>query len=173
MAANNFIGDGEILFFNTAKTSTNKYRVTGTSRALEANRISFVFDSTGKNLRNYQCLLYFFWNFLGPSSSTDCGFVGGLNCIRIACQSIKNDQSDLAIVFGGNTMVETTTEIQFDDLGWISKDGKVRVFDNEGNNIHIQKNKFKPIFFSLWVLQIRMHFCSCSPTCEDRAQNLR
>lgn len=65
--------------------------------------------------------------------------------MKLAYDAIKNNQADLAVLCGGNTLVDTKSEIQFNDLGWLCKDGKPRVFDNDGTThyfINLQQNLF-------------------------------
>ena len=64
-----------------------KYHMTGAGQAMASNRISHTFD------------------LKGPSITLDTGCSGSLVALHLACQSLKDGESDLAIVGGANLML--------------------------------------------------------------------
>lgn len=62
--------------------TTTKYHLTGASRPLLANRVSYVFD------------------LHGPSVTVDTGCSGGLVAVNTACQTLRLGESDMALAGG-------------------------------------------------------------------------
>lgn len=64
------------------------YRATGTGIAIQANRISYVF------------------NLAGPSLSLDTGCSGSLVALHQACNAIRSGEIDQALVGGSNLILD-------------------------------------------------------------------
>ena len=76
-----------------------RYGVTGNAGAMVANRISHFFD-----LR-------------GPSVAMDTACSTGLTALHLACQSLRTGEADMAIVVGGNLMLNSDVFVTMSNLG--------------------------------------------------------
>lgn len=93
----------------------NGYGLTGCTRAMFANRISFTFD------------------FKGPSYAIDALCSSSLYGLSRAFADIKNGHCDSAIVAGAGLILKPTISLQFKRLGMLSSDGKCKAFDKTGD----------------------------------------
>lgn len=75
------------------------HHVTGTGKAIYANRISYLFD------------------LKGPSLSLDTGCSASLVALHEACQSIRCGESEQAIVGGTNLILNPKTTMSLAGLG--------------------------------------------------------
>lgn len=91
------------------------YSLTGTSRAMIANRVAYVFD------------------FKGPSYCLDTACSSALFAIQQAVSAIKQGDCDAAIVGGINLLVKAHTSLQFMRLNMLSPRGTCRAFDATGD----------------------------------------
>ncbi|GAB0087166.1 Fatty acid synthase [Sergentomyia squamirostris] len=96
-------------------SAVNGYGITGCSRAMFANRISFIFD------------------FNGPSHSVDTACSSSLYGMAQAFQDMRAGRCDAAIVAGCNVNMQPTTSLQFQKLGMLSSDGTCKTFDQNGS----------------------------------------
>ncbi|KAG5667645.1 hypothetical protein PVAND_015619 [Polypedilum vanderplanki] len=87
--------------------------LTGTSRALLANRISFSMD------------------LKGPSFTIDSACSSSGYALDLAFNAIRTGECDAAIVGGTNLLLHPATTLQFFRLGVLSKDGYCRPFDKD------------------------------------------
>ncbi len=76
------------------------YHVTGTGKAMFANRISYHFD------------------LKGPSVALDTGCSASLVALHEACQSIRSGESKQAIVGGTNLIIYPKTSVSLGNLGY-------------------------------------------------------
>lgn len=81
--------------------SLPSHHVTGTGKAIFANRLSYYFD-----LR-------------GPSLTLDTGCSGSLVALHQACQSIRAGESEQAIVGGTNLLLSPKTTISLSRYGFV------------------------------------------------------
>lgn len=86
----------------------NGYGLTGCSRAMFANRISFTFD------------------FKGPSYAVDTACSSSLFAMDQAFADIKSGRCDSAIVAGTGVIMKPTMSLQFKRLNMLSPDGESR-----------------------------------------------
>jgi len=91
------------------------YALTGCSRSMFANRISFTFD------------------LQGPSYSMDTACSSSLLALQQAVLGIRSGQCDQAIVGGVNVCLRPVTALQFNKLSMLSKDGKCKHMDSGAN----------------------------------------
>lgn len=84
----------------------NGYGLTGCSRAMFANRISFTFD------------------FKGPSYAVDTACSSSLFAMDQAFADIKSGRCDSAIVAGTGVIMRPTMSLQFKRLNMLSPDGE-------------------------------------------------
>ncbi|KAG5668080.1 hypothetical protein PVAND_016035 [Polypedilum vanderplanki] len=87
--------------------------LTGSSRALLANRISFSMD------------------LKGPSFTIDSACSSSGYALDLAFNAIRTGECDAAIVGGSNLLLHPATTLQFYRLGVLSKDGYCRPFDKD------------------------------------------
>ena len=88
---------------------------TGSSPAITANRISYVFD------------------FRGPSFAVDTACSSSLLAAHLACRSIWTDDASAAIVAGVNLMIKPELHIGFSTAGFLSPDARSKSFDADAN----------------------------------------
>jgi len=91
------------------------YALTGCSRSMFANRISFTFD------------------FHGPSYSMDTACSSSLLALQQAVLGMRSGQCDQAIVGGVNVCLRPVTALQFNKLSMLSKEGKCKHMDSDAN----------------------------------------
>lgn len=85
----------------------NGYGLTGCSRAMFANRLSFTFD------------------FKGPSYAVDTACSSSLFAMDQAFGDIRSGRCDSAIVAGVGILLKPTMSLQFKRLNMLSPDGKI------------------------------------------------
>ncbi|PSR19686.1 hypothetical protein C8255_01005 [filamentous cyanobacterium CCP3] len=93
------------------------HSATGTTPCITANRLSYLL-----NLR-------------GPSLSVDTACSSSLTAIHLACQSLANGESNLAIAGGVNLMIVPEPTISTSQAQMMSPDGRCKTFDASANGI--------------------------------------
>ncbi|KAI0378982.1 amino acid adenylation domain-containing protein [Hypomontagnella monticulosa] len=91
------------------------YHVTGTSRSLVSNRVSYFFD----------------WH--GPSMTIDTACSSSLVAVHQAVQQLRSGQSRVAVATGANLILDPQTYIGFSKLRMLSPDGRSRMWDAGAN----------------------------------------
>ncbi len=91
------------------------YSNTGGSSSIAANRISYCFD-----LR-------------GPSVAVDTACSSSLVAVHMACESIWNGDSKLALAGGVNALIMPDFYVAFSQLGVLAPDGRCKAFDARAN----------------------------------------
>lgn len=89
------------------------FGLTGCSRAMLANRISYSFD------------------FNGPSTLVDTACSSSLYALDAAFTAFRNGEIDAAIIGGTNLVLHPYVTLQFARLGVLSPDGRCRSFDKD------------------------------------------
>ncbi|XP_026313533.1 fatty acid synthase-like [Hyposmocoma kahamanoa] len=97
------------------KMQVNGFGITGCSRAMLANRISYWLGVTG------------------PSYTVDSACSSSLYALEHAFRSIRDGHCDAAIVGGSNLCLHPYVSLQFSRLGVLSPDGRCKSFDNSAN----------------------------------------
>ena len=87
------------------------YAGTGNAHSIAANRLSYVFD-----LR-------------GPSMAVDTACSSSLVSAHLACQSLRNGESDLALAGGVNLILTPELTITFSQARMLAPDGHCKTFD--------------------------------------------
>ena len=95
--------------------NVNEYGNTGGLLTLLSNRISYFFD-----LR-------------GPSLTLDTACSSSGYALHLACQSLKNGESDQCLVSGANIVLKPEGTIAFSQATMLSPDGKCQSFDANAN----------------------------------------
>lgn len=91
------------------------YTNLGVADSIAANRISYEF------------------NFHGPSMSVDTACSSALVAVHLACQSIWNGESTMALAGGVNALLKPELTIGFSKASMLSPDGQCRSFDAKAN----------------------------------------
>ncbi|PYI24538.1 putative polyketide synthase [Aspergillus violaceofuscus CBS 115571] len=92
-----------------------RFLMTGNGSAMAANRISHFYD-----LR-------------GPSMTVDTGCSTTLTTLHLACQSLRNGESDVSIVAGSNILFNPDMFESMSSLGFLSPSGKCYAFDHRAS----------------------------------------
>jgi myxalamid-type polyketide synthase MxaD len=91
------------------------YAGTGNAMSIAANRISYLFD------------------FRGPSIAIDTACSSSLVAIHLACCSLWNGESTLALAGGVNLILSPAITINFTKAGAMAPDGRCKAFDARAN----------------------------------------
>ncbi|NEO35010.1 MAG: alpha/beta fold hydrolase [Moorea sp. SIOASIH] len=91
------------------------YTNTGVASTMAANRISYLL------------------NLKGPSLTVDTACSSSLVAIHLACQSIWNGESTVAIAGGVNLMLTPVVTVGLSKLTALSPDGRCKAFDSRAN----------------------------------------
>jgi acyl transferase domain-containing protein/NADPH:quinone reductase-like Zn-dependent oxidoreductase/NADP-dependent 3-hydroxy acid dehydrogenase YdfG/acyl carrier protein len=84
---------------------------TGTSATINANRVSYAFD------------------FVGPSLVVDTACSSSLVAVHLACRSLLEGETDLALAGGANALLRPEMTILLCEAGMLSPDGYCKSFD--------------------------------------------
>ena len=91
------------------------YDFTGNILSTAAGRISYVFD------------------LLGPNLVVDTACSSSLVAVHLACQSLRNGESDLALAAGVNLILDPAIHIALSRAKALSPDGACKTFDAQAN----------------------------------------
>ncbi|XP_077296458.1 fatty acid synthase-like [Arctopsyche grandis] len=97
------------------KMQVNGFGITGCSRSMLANRISYWLGCTG------------------PSYCVDSACSSSLYAVEHAFRAIRDGHCDSAIVGGANLCLHPYVSLQFSRLGVLSPEGKCKSFDKDAN----------------------------------------
>ncbi|KAJ8679083.1 hypothetical protein QAD02_014870 [Eretmocerus hayati] len=97
------------------KLQVNGFGITGCSRAMLANRISYWLGVTG------------------PSYAVDSACSSSLFAMEHAYRAIRDGLCDAALVGGANLCLHPYVSLQFSRLGVLSPDGRCKSFDESAN----------------------------------------
>ncbi|KAH9879452.1 hypothetical protein IAQ61_001270 [Plenodomus lingam] len=92
-----------------------KYQSTGASQTMLSNRLSY------------------FFNLKGPSMSLDTACSSGLVAVHLACQSLRNGESTMAIAGGSNLILSPDIQIEMSDMHFLGPDSISYAFDERAN----------------------------------------
>lgn len=87
------------------------YTTSGTAHSIASGRISYLFD------------------FRGPSVTIDTACSASLVALHLACQSLRNGESDLAIAGGVSLVLGPDSGISLSKWGMMAPDGRSKAFD--------------------------------------------
>jgi acyl transferase domain-containing protein/aryl carrier-like protein len=91
------------------------YLGTGNALSISANRLSYFLD------------------LHGPSVAVDTACSSSLVAVHLACQSLRNGESTLALAGGVNLILSPSSTISFTKAGAMSPDGRCKAFDARAN----------------------------------------
>nr|AEU11005.1 NpnA [Nostoc sp. 152] len=92
-------------------TEIDAYQVTGNAHSVAAGRLSYIL---GLN---------------GPSLAVDTACSSSLVAVHLACQSLRHQESDLAIAGGVNLLLSSEISINFSKARMLAPDGRCKTFD--------------------------------------------
>ncbi|RVE51369.1 hypothetical protein evm_003924 [Chilo suppressalis] len=101
--------------WNADPDKINGYTITGCSRSMFANRISYSFD------------------FKGPSYSVDTACSSSGYALTQAYWDIREGRCDAAIVTGSNVCLNPATSLNYHRLNMLSQNGRCASFDESGS----------------------------------------
>ena len=104
---------GRIQFGDTHRIDA--YAGTGNALSIAANRISYLFD------------------FRGPSMAIDTACSSSLVAVHLACRSLWNGESSIALAGGVNLILSPAITINFTKAGVMAPDGRCKAFDARAN----------------------------------------
>ncbi|MCW8128217.1 type I polyketide synthase [Microbulbifer halophilus] len=87
-------------------------------------------DGTGNACSIAANRLSYLWNFRGPSIAVDTACSSSLVAVHMACRSILQGESDLALAAGVNLLLAPDLTITFSQAGMMSPRGRCRSFDD-------------------------------------------
>jgi len=88
----------------------NAYTATGNAHSIAANRLSYLFD------------------LQGPSLAVDTACSSSLVAVHLACQSLRQQECDLAIVGGVNLILNDALNTSLEAGNMIAEDGRCKTF---------------------------------------------
>ena len=109
-----FVGISTNDYFKMLRTPPSRAG-TGVTNSIAANRISYSLDLNG------------------PSMSIDTACSSSLHAVHLAIQSLRSNESNLAIVGGVNAILTPDFGISFSQAGMMAPDGRCKTFDSRAN----------------------------------------
>jgi acyl transferase domain-containing protein/NADPH:quinone reductase-like Zn-dependent oxidoreductase/surfactin synthase thioesterase subunit/ubiquinone/menaquinone biosynthesis C-methylase UbiE/acyl carrier protein len=106
---------GDIQNAISERTLIGGHTNSGGAQSIAANRISYTF------------------NLKGPSFIVDTACSSSLTAIHLACRSIWNGESSMALAGGVSIIVKPEVEMGFSKGGFLSPDGHCKAFDASAN----------------------------------------
>jgi iturin family lipopeptide synthetase A len=101
--------------YSSLVTSNDPYALTGNVNCIAANRISYVL------------------NFRGPSLAVDTACSSSLVAVHLACQSLWDGESTLALAGGVQVILSADLSVSFSKAGLMAPDGRCKTFDAKAN----------------------------------------
>ena len=95
--------------------ASDGYRITGCAASIAANRISHSFD------------------FRGPSLAIDTACSSSLVAVHLACRSLWDGESELAMAGGVNLILLPEVLASFKKAGFLSAEGRCKTFDAQAD----------------------------------------
>ncbi|KAI9744654.1 MAG: hypothetical protein M1818_002183 [Claussenomyces sp. TS43310] len=92
-----------------------KYKPVGTSNSILSNRVSWFYDLQGGSL------------------TLDTACSSSLVAFHLACQSLRNKESEMSIISGVSVVNYPTNMYSMSNIGFLSPDGKSYSFDHRAN----------------------------------------
>ncbi|TAL41473.1 MAG: polyketide synthase, partial [Methylovulum sp.] len=100
------------LLASRAFAEIDSYMASGTAHSTAAGRLAFFFGSRG------------------PAVAIDTACSSSLVALHLACRSLRDGESDLALASGVNALLSPEYSINFSRAGMLSPDGRCKTFDD-------------------------------------------
>ena len=97
------------------RDTLDRYSVTGSADAIASNRLSYALD------------------LHGPSMTVDAACSSSLVAINLACQALRDEECEQAIVGAVNVMLTPHTTLGLHELGLLASDGRCKAFASDGD----------------------------------------
>ncbi|MFD9728004.1 beta-ketoacyl synthase N-terminal-like domain-containing protein, partial [Streptomyces sp. NPDC059072] len=107
--------DYAALHHRRGEAAAGRHSVTGLSRGIIANRLSYVLGLTG------------------PSLTVDAAQSSSLVAVHLACEALRHGDADLAVVGGVNLILSPGSSADSARFGALSPDGRCFTFDSRAN----------------------------------------
>ncbi|MGK7949304.1 MAG: type I polyketide synthase [Xenococcaceae cyanobacterium] len=91
------------------------------------------YDLTGNSINIAAGRLSYLLNLRGPSLAVDTACSSSLVAVHLACQSLQNNESTMAIAAGVNLILSPIGSIALTNLKALSPDGRCKTFDENAN----------------------------------------
>ena len=91
------------------------------------------YDLTGNSINIAAGRLSYLLNLRGPSLAVDTACSSSLVAVHLACQSLQNNESTMAIAAGVNLILSPIGSIALTNLKALSPDGRCKTFDESAN----------------------------------------
>ena len=122
--------------YGTRQIKTNKI---GMFVGVEQGDYQFLTKEKGSITSNHNAILAarlaYFLNLSGPVMALDTACSSSLVAAHQACQSLRNQECDTAIVAGINLLLTPMAHIMAGQAGMLSEDGKCFAFDKRANGM--------------------------------------
>ena len=92
-----------------------------------------VYVATGSALNVVAGRLAYTLGLQGPCMAVDTACSSSLVAIHLACQSLRNGESDLAITGGVNALISPEAFLVFNKWGMMASDGRCKTFDTHAD----------------------------------------
>ena len=96
-------------------TTIDAYLATGNTHSVAAGRLSFLLGLTG------------------PSLAVDAACASSLVAVHLACQSLRQQECNMALAGGVNRIITPDASINFSKARMLSIDGRCRTFDQQAS----------------------------------------
>ncbi|HEX2049209.1 MAG TPA: beta-ketoacyl synthase N-terminal-like domain-containing protein [Actinomycetota bacterium] len=92
-----------------------------------------IYYGTGNSFSGAAGRLSYFLGVRGPSIAVDTACSSSLTALHLACQSLRANESDVAVAGGVNVMVTPTVYLSMSDGGALAPDGRCKTFDESAD----------------------------------------
>jgi acyl transferase domain-containing protein/acyl carrier protein len=91
------------------------------------------YDGIGSAFSTAVGRLSYSFGFQGPCLSIDTACSSSLNAIHVAANSLRTEESTVALAAGANVILDPITSVIFSQAGMLSEDGRCFTFDERAN----------------------------------------
>lgn len=106
---------GSLVTDSSNFNNINQFTSTGMTASILANRVSFCFNLTG------------------PSIAVDTACSSSLTALKLAFDSLQNEECEIAIVCAPNIVLDHVTQMASSMAGLLAPDGRCKSFDTSGD----------------------------------------
>lgn len=117
------------VFTAIASTNYDQFSIKGSG---DYSNIS-AYDGTGNTFSLAANRLSYFLNLRGPSLAVETACSSSLVAVHLACQSLRNGESELCLVGGVNLILTPELNITFSQARMMAADGRCKTFDSRAD----------------------------------------